>query len=72
MIAKSYTQYQNNLINDYQITKTFYYDTGNFIDQNFIVKDISGSNKIIIDKKLINTLLFFILFFSYIFLVFFK
>ena len=70
LIAKSYTQYQNNLINDYQITKTFYYDTGNFIDQNFIVKDISGSNKIIIDKKLINTLLFFILFFSYIFLVF--
>ena len=70
LIAKSYTQYQNNLINDYQITKTFYYDTGNFIDQNFVVKDISASNKIIIDKKLINTLLFFILFFSYIFLVF--
>ena len=70
LIAKSYTQYENDLINDYQISRSFYFDTYNFIDQNFVVKDISNRNKIIIDKKLINILLFFILFFSYVFLVF--
>ena len=70
LIAKSYTQYENDLINDYQISRSFYFDTYNFIDQNFVVKDISKRNKIIIDKKLINILLFFILFFSYVFLVF--
>ncbi len=70
LIAKSYTQYQDDLINDYQISKSFYFDTNNYIDQNFVVKDISNRNKIIINKKLINTLLFFVLFFSFIFLVF--
>ena len=60
LIAKSYTQYKDDIINDYQISRSFNFKFGNFIDQNFVVKDISASNKIIIDKKLINTLLFFI------------
>ena len=72
LIAKSYTQYKDNTINDYQISKSIYFNTGNFIDQNFVVKDYSERNKTIINKKLINTLLFFILFFSYVFLVFFN
>ena len=70
LIAKSYTQYKDNIINDYQISRSFNFKNVNFIEQNFVVKDISKRNKIIIDKKLINTLLFFILFFSYVFLVF--
>tara|TARA_Y100000816_G_C25906691_1_gene472916 strand:- start:167 stop:619 length:453 start_codon:yes stop_codon:yes gene_type:complete len=70
LIAKSYTQYQNGIIQDYQISKSFFSDNGNFINENFLVKDISKKDKINIDIKLINTLIFFILFFSYIFLVF--
>ena len=70
LIAKSYTQYQNDVIKDYQISKSLNFDFSNFIDQNFVVKDISKRSQIIIDKKLINTFLFFILFFSYVFLVF--
>ena len=70
LVAKSYTQYQNDVIKDYQISKSLNFDFSNFIDQNFVVKDISKRSQIIIDKKLINTLLFFILFFSYVFLVF--
>ena len=64
LIAKSYTQYQNDVIKDYQISKSLNFDFSNFIDQNFVVKDISKRSQIIIDKKLINILLFFILFFS--------
>ena len=70
LIAKSYTQYKDDIINDYQISRSFNFNFGNFIDQNFVVKDISKRNKTIIDKKIINTFLFFILFFSYVFLVF--
>ena len=69
-IAKNYTQYQNGIIQDYQISKSFFSDNINFINQNSLVYDISKKDKINIDIKLINTLIFFILFFSYIFLVF--
>ncbi len=70
LIAKSYTQYQNGIIQDYQISKSFFSDNSNFINQNSLVKDISKKDKLNFDIKLINTLTFFILFFSYIFLVF--
>ncbi len=70
LIAKSYTQYQNGIIQDYQISKSFFSDNSNFINQDSLVKDISKKDKINIDIKLINTLVFFILFFSYVFLVF--
>ncbi len=69
-IAKNYTQYQNGIIQDYQISKSLFSDNINFINQNSLVYDISKKDKINIDIKLINTLIFFILFFSYIFLVF--
>ncbi len=70
LIAKNYTQYKNDVIKDFQISKSFNLNSGNFIDQNFVVKEITKKNKIIFDKKLINFLSFFILFFSYVFLVF--
>ena len=70
LIARSYTQYQNGIIQDYQISKSFFSDNSNFINQNTLVEDISKKDKINIDIKLINTLIFYILFFSYIFLVF--
>ncbi len=70
LVAKSYTQYQDDIIKDYQISKSFISDTINFFNQNSLVKDISKKDKIIFDIILINNLTFFILFFSYIFLVF--
>ena len=70
LVAKSYTQYQNDIIKDYQISKSINFDVSNFIYQNFLVKDISINDQIKIDKKLINTLSFFIFFFSYVFLTF--
>ena len=70
LIAKNYTQYEDNIIKDYQILNSLFFDRNNIIDQNFFVKDISKKNKIIIDAKLVNTLLFFIFFFSFIFLFF--
>ena len=70
LTAKSYTRYENELIEDYKISKSLNFDAKAFIDQEFIVKDISKKDQFKINIKLINTLLFFILFFSYIFLNF--
>ena len=70
LIANSYTKYENDLIKDYKISKSLNFDAKAFIDQEFIVKDISKNDHFTINTKLINTLLFFILFFSYIFLNF--
>ena len=70
LTAKSYTEYQDNLIKDFQIPKLFNLDVSTIIDQNFIVKDISKKNQFSINFKFINTLIFFTLYFSYIFLIF--
>ncbi len=70
LIANSYTKYENDIIQDYKISKSLNFDAKTFIDQEFIVKDISKIDHFTIDTKLINTLLFFILFFSFIFLNF--
>ena len=70
LTAKSYTRYENELIEDYKISKSLNFDAKAFIDQEFIVKDISKKDQFKINIKFINTLLFFILFFSYIFLNF--
>ena len=70
LIANSYTKYENDLIQDYKISKSLNFDAKSFIDQEFIVKDISKNDHFTIDTKLINTLLFFILFFSFIILNF--
>ena len=42
-------------------------DNSNFINEDSLVKDISKKDKMNIDIKLLNTLVFFILFFSYVF-----
>ena len=70
LTAKSYTQYKNNLIEDFQNSKSLDLETNSFIDQNFTVKDISKKDKFSLDIRLINNSIFFILFFSYIFLIF--
>ena len=70
LTAKSYTQYKNNLIEDFQNSKSLDLEANSFIDQNFTVKDISKKDKFSFDTRLINNSIFFILFFSYIFLIF--
>ena len=70
LTAKSYTQYKNNLIEDFQNSKSLDLETNSFINQNFLVKDFSKKDKFSVDIRLINNSIFFILFFSYIFLIF--
>ena len=70
LTAKSYTKYEDNLINDFKIPKIFNVDVSAFIDQKTIANDISKKNQFSINIKLINTLIFFTLFFSLIFLIF--
>ena len=70
LTAKSYTQYKNNLIEDFQNSKSLDLETNSFINQNFLVKDFSKKDKFSLDIRLINNSIFFILFFSYIFLIF--
>ena len=70
LTAKSYTQYKNNLIEDFQNSKSLDLEANSFIDQNFMVKDFSKKDKFTFDIRLINNSIFFILFFSYIFLIF--
>ncbi len=70
LTAKSYTQYKNNLIEDFQYSKSLDLKTNSFIDQNFMVKDFSKKNEFLFDIRLINNSIFFILFFSYVFLIF--
>ena len=70
LTAKSYTQYKNNLIEDFQNSKSLDLETNSFINQNFLVKDFSKKDKFSLDIRLINNSIFFVLFFSYIFLIF--
>ncbi len=70
LTAKSYTEYRNNLIQDHSIPKSFNIDTNVFIDQNFVVRQSFEKDQFSINLKLVNTIIFFTLFFSYIFLIF--
>ena len=70
LTAKSYTQYKNNLIEDFQNSKSLGLEANSFIDQNFMVKDISKQGKILLDIKLINNSIFIVFLFSYIFFIF--
>ena len=45
LTAKSYTQYKNNLIEDFENSKSLDFEANSFINQNFMVKDISKKNK---------------------------
>ena len=68
--AKNYTQYNNNLIKYFDNPKSLNLDSNIFVNQQFILKEFSKDDQFTIDIKLINILIFFILFFSYIFIIF--
>ena len=70
LIAKNYTQYKNNLIEDLNIQKILNINLLELDKQNSIVKNISIKNDYEIDMEFINLVIFNILFFSFIFLIF--
>ena len=70
LIAKNYTEYKNSLIQDYNTQKIIKINLVDLIQQSSFVKDISLRNSFEINAKLINLIIFFILLFSYIFLIF--
>ena len=72
LIAKNYTEYKNNLIEDYNTKKIININLVDLVQQSSFVKDISLRNTFEINTKFINLIIFFILLFSYIFLIFFN
>lgn len=72
VIARNYTQYNENSIKDYATKKTINSDFIELINQNSIVRFIAKQKKQKIDFKNINMFLFFIIFFYFIFFIFFS
>ena len=70
LIAKNYTEYKNNLIENYITKKIININLVDLVQQSSFVKDISLRNTFEINTKLINLIIFFMLLFSYIFLIF--
>ena len=72
LIAKNYTKYSDNIIEDFNIQKKIEINLNELIDQNTVVRDISKKSDFKFDIKIINMMLFFVLFFNFIFLIFFN
>lgn len=70
LIANNYSQYKDNIIKEYENKKIINIDLQNLFKQNSIVQNLSNKNNYKINTKLINEFIFFILFLSYIFLIF--
>ena len=70
LIANSYTQYRENIIEEYEYQKIIDVDLKNLFKHNSIVQNLSNKNNFEINIKFMNEFLFFILFFIYIFLIF--
>lgn len=70
LIAKNYTEFKDNLIKNYNNKKNININYINLIKQSSIVENISEKNNFNINLKLINFMIFFILFFNYVFLSF--
>ena len=72
LFAKNYTKYSNNIIKDFDTEKKININLTDLINQKNIVRKMSDDNNMKINLKLLNILVFFIIFFNYIFLVFFN
>ena len=72
LFAKNYTKYSNNIIKDFDTEKKININLTDLINQKNLVKKMSEDNNMKINLKLLNILVFFIIFFNYIFLVFFN
>ena len=72
LILTKFTEYKDNLIKNHNSKKMINNNFSNLINQNSLVKYISKENKVSFDIKKINFTIFFLLFFSYIFFIFFN
>ena len=70
LIAKSYTEYKDNLIKNYNDNKNINISYINLFKRKSIVENISEKKSFNINLKLTNFMIFFVLFFNYIFLSF--
>lgn len=70
LIANNYTEYKDNLIKDYNVKKIINIKLIDLVKQRSVVNNISGKYNYNINIKLINFMIFFILFFNYVFLIF--
>ena len=69
LIANNFTRYSKNLIEDFKVKKKINLKFIDLANQSKIVKDIS-EKQFKVDIKLINLIIFFVLFFNFIFLIF--
>ena len=69
LIANNFTRYSKNLIEDFKVKKEINLKFIDLVNQSKIVKDIS-EKQLKIDIKLINLIIFFVLFFNFVFLIF--
>ena len=72
LILTNFTEYKDNLIKNHNSKKMINNNFSNLINQNSLVKYISKENKVNFEIKKINFTIFFLLFFSYIFFIFFN
>ena len=72
LFVEKFTQYKNNFIKDINSLKIIEIDFLDIINNNLMVIDISEKNYIKFNIKLINFIIFFILFFTCLFLYFFS
>ena len=70
LIAKNYTEYKDNLIKNYKENKNINISYINLFKRKSIVENISEKKSFNINLKLINFMIFFMLFFNYVFLSF--
>ena len=70
LIANNYTQYKNDLIEDLNVKKIINIDLNNLDKQSSISQNISDKRRFELNIQFINLLIFYILFYSFIFLVF--
>ncbi len=70
IVADNYTQYKNNLIKDIYDQKLIDINLQDLNEQNLTVKYINEKKDLIYSIEFINIFIFYLLFFSYIFLIF--
>ena len=72
LTLENYTQYENDIIENFNSQKIINIDLINLISDSSLVKILSVKSNPLLNVKLINLITFFIFFLSFIFLIFFN
>ncbi len=70
LIANNYSQYKENSIKDYKNERVINIDLQNLFKKSSNIQKLSNKNNYVINFKFVNEFVFFILFLSYVFLIF--